>query len=221
MNRLIKGAALLVCASLPTLAAWAGDDVKSTGSQENWVSLFDGSTLSGWTMIVLRPGEQSKWEVVDGALVGTGQASMLFSPRGDYKNFRCRAEIKINDRGNSGMYFRTAKKASFGDGYEAQIDSTHSDPIRTGSIYGMVHIFKQLVPPDTWFTYELEVVDKIRRGKAVPSIKVTVNNEVLYEFLDFSSTFKQGHFALQQHDPGSKVQIRKFEVMELPETPGG
>ena len=29
---------------------------------------------------------------------------MLFSPRGDYKNFRYRAELKINDGGNSGMY---------------------------------------------------------------------------------------------------------------------
>ena len=68
----------------------------------------------------------------------SGQASMLYSPKGDYKNFRFRAEIKINDRGNSGMYFRCpAADGDFGKGYEAQIDSTHSDPIRTGSIYGL------------------------------------------------------------------------------------
>ena len=46
---------------------------------------------------------------------------MLFSPKGEYKNFRVRAEIKINDKGNSGLYFRTAKKPSFTDGYEAQV----------------------------------------------------------------------------------------------------
>ena len=68
-----------------------------------WVSLFDGSTLSGWT----KAGkETSKWEVVDGAIVGTGDSSMLYSPKGDYQNFKFRAEVKINDHGNSGLYFR-------------------------------------------------------------------------------------------------------------------
>ncbi|MEO8495967.1 MAG: DUF1080 domain-containing protein, partial [Planctomycetota bacterium] len=45
---------------------------------------------------------------------------------------------------------------------------------------------------------------------------VTVNDDELFEHLDFALTFKEGHFAFQQHDPGSKVCIRKVEVMELP-----
>ena len=182
-----------------------------------WVSLFDGQTLSGWTKVEGRRGG-SQWEVVDGAIVGSGQASMLYSPKGDYKNFRFRAEIKINDRGNSGMYFRCpVADGDFAKGYEAQIDSTHSDPIRTGSVYGFVHVYKQLVPPDTWFTYEVEVVDKNWRGKVVPHIKVSINGEVLYELVEYTKAWDHGHFAFQQHDPGSKVQIRKIEVMELDE----
>jgi hypothetical protein len=218
MNRMIRGAVFLATACMLPLAAWSADEPASSGSEKGWVSLFDGKTLSGWEMIPLGKDAQSKWEVVDGALTGSGQASMLFSPKGDYRNFRYRAEIKINDHGNSGMYFRTAKKASFSDGYECQIDSTHSDPIRTGSIYTMVHIFKQLVPPDTWFTQEVDVVDKNYRGKIVTSITVKVNDETLYELLDHDRSFTEGYFAFQQHDPGSKVQIRKVEVMELPET---
>jgi Domain of Unknown Function (DUF1080) len=180
-----------------------------------WVSLFDGQTLSGWTKAGGR--SNSKWEVVDGAIVGSGQASMLYSPKGDYKNFRFRAEIKINDHGNSGMYFRCpVADGDFGKGYEAQIDSTHSDPIRTGSIYGFVHIYKQIVPPDTWFTQEVEVVDKNWRGMVIPHIKVWVNGELLYEFLDRTKAWEKGYFAFQQHDPGSTVQIRKIEVQELP-----
>ena len=35
-------------------------------------------------------------------------------------------------------------------------------------------------------------------------------------FLDHGNTWKEGHFAFQQHDPGSKVEIRKIEVMQLP-----
>jgi hypothetical protein len=188
--------------------------------ESGWVSLFDGKSLSGWTVVPL-PGNENdtKWEVTDGALCGSGKPSMLYSPKGEYKNFRFRAEIKINDKGNSGLYFRAAKNPSFTDGYEAQINATHGDPIKTGSIYTQVHLFKAAHQPDEWFTQEVEVVDKPFRGKVVTSITVKVNGEILYQFQDFDRTFTQGHFAFQQHDPGSKVCIRKIEVMELPDTP--
>ena len=183
-----------------------------------WVSLFDGKTLDGWEKIGKEESkEKSKWEVTDGALAGSGTASMLVSTKGPYKNFKYRAEVKINDKGNSGLYFRCTRKPGFSDGYEAQIDSTHSDPIRTGSLYGMCHVYKRIVEPDTWFTYELEVRDDVWRGKNMTRIKITINGDELYEYLDFEKTFKEGHFAFQQHDPGSKVSIRKVEVMELPE----
>ncbi len=185
----------------------------SMADDAKWVSLFDGKTMDGWEVI---GREGSVWEVKDDALAGSGQASMLVNTSGPYKNFRYRAEVKISDGGNSGLYFRTTRRPSFSDGYEAQIDSTHRDPIRTGSLYGMCHVYKQLVKPDTWFKYEIEVRDNVWRGRDNVRIKVTVDDEELYEYLDFAVTFKEGHFAFQHHDPGSIVAIRKVEVMELP-----
>ena len=82
-----------------------------------------------------------------------------------------------------------------------------------------MHIYKELVKPDTWFTQEIEAVDKNYRGQVIPHIKISVNGDVLYEFLDHTKSFHEGFFAFQQHDPGSVVQIRKVEVMELPDTP--
>ena len=178
-----------------------------------WVSLFDGKTLDGWQKV---GNEKSNWEVIDGSISGSGPASMLVTTTGPYKNFRYRAEIKINDGGNSGMYFRTTAKPGFSDGYEAQIDSTHTDPIRTGSLYGMCHVYKQHVKPDTWFNYEIEVRDDVWRGRAITRIKVTIDDNELYEYLDFALTFKEGYFAFQHHDPGSIVSIRKVEVLPLP-----
>jgi len=210
MNRLQKLATL-------TFLGWAlvGVSAPSIGADDDWVSLFDGKTLSGWTKA---GNAASKWEVVDGVIVGSGPASMLYSPKGDYKNFRFRAEVKINDHGNSGMYFRSpTADGDFSKGYEAQIDSTHRDPIRTGSIYGFLHVYKQLVKPDTWFTYEVEVVDKNWRGLQVPHIKVSVDGELLYEFIERTKAWDKGYFAFQQHDPGSRVEIRKIEVKELNE----
>ncbi len=210
MNRLrfrvIGGMLGIMLVALAPACSWAGE----------WVSLFDGQTLSGWTQ---GGGEgRASGRSRTGPSRAPAGRSMLYSPKGDYKNFKFRAEVKISDHGNSGMYFRCPKpNGNFSEGYEAQIDSTHRDPIRTGSVYGFVHVYKQIVPPDTWFTYEVEVVDKNWRGKVVPHIKVSVNGEVLYELVEYTKAWDQGHFAFQQHDPGSKVHIRKIEVMELDE----
>ncbi|PQO39669.1 DUF1080 domain-containing protein [Bremerella cremea] len=195
--------AILAVTSLVSVAS--ADDAK-------WTTLFDGKTLEGWEKI---GNDDSHWEVKDGAIQGTGNPSMLVNTTGPYKNFKYRAEVKINDGGNSGLYFRTTRRPGFMDGYEAQIDSTHTDPIRTGSIYGMCHVYKQLVKPGDWFTYELEVRDDVWRGREMTRIKVTIDGNELYEYLDFEKTFKEGHFAFQQHDPGSKVSIRKVEVLPL------
>lgn len=185
----------------------------SVRSQEGeWVSLFDGKTLDHWEKV---GDDNSHWAVTDGAIVGTGKPSMLVCTKGPFKNFRYRAEVKINDGGNSGLYFRTTRRPGFLDGYEAQIDSTHTDPIRTGSLYGFCHVYPQLVKPDTWFTYEIEVRDDVWRGREITRIKIIVDGKELYEYLDFAKTYPAGHFAFQQHDPGSKVQIRNIKVMQL------
>lgn len=201
---------LLVIAAV-LLAISSSTSIKADDGQ--WISLFDGKTLQGWRKV----GEdQSVWEVKDGAIVSSGTTSMLVTTTVPYKNFRYRAELKINDGGNSGMYFRTPPRPGFLDGYEAQIDSTHTDPIRTGSLYGFCHVYKQHVQPDTWFNYEVEVRDDEWNGRQLTRIKLFINGDELYEYLDFERTFKEGQFAFQQHDPGSKVSIRTVEVMRLP-----
>src|SRR3712207_8807130 len=75
------------------------------------------STLGGWKTY----DGKGQWEVEDGVIHGSGPASHLFSPRGDYKNFRYRAEIKVADKGNSGMYFRTKDRKS------TRLNSSHAN----------------------------------------------------------------------------------------------
>ena len=45
-----------------------------------WVSLFDGQTLSGWIQGGGRG--KSKWEVVDGAITGSGPGVDALQPQG-------------------------------------------------------------------------------------------------------------------------------------------
>jgi hypothetical protein len=172
-------------------------------AKDGWVKLFDGKTLKGWKTF---PSGTGKWKVEDGAIVGTGPASHLFTDK-EFTDLHLRAEVKINDGGNSGMYFRTKFMDKWPDGYEAQINSTHDDPVKTGSLYNRVIVKDKLVKPDEWFTYEV-----IAKGN---HITIKVNGKTTAEYEDKKETFKKGHVAFQQHHEGSEVRIRKVEVKDL------
>ncbi len=204
-------AATLIAFSINSDLCAQGKAKKITNNAK-WISLFDGKTMDGWEKVGKK---DSHWTLEDGALAGSGTQSMLVCTKGPFKNFRYRVEAKINDGGNSGVYFRSARKATFSNGYEAQVDSTHRDPIRTGSLYGFCHVYKQHVKPGAWFTYDIEVRDDVWRGRKMTRIKISVDGNELYEYMDFAKTHGPGYFAFQQHDPGSKVHIRKVEVQPL------
>jgi hypothetical protein len=221
----------------------AADDKSS--ADQGWVQLFNGKDLTGWKLypqpnkrdiqevikkenggrLIAFYGKLRKngqevplWRVQDGLLIGSGPHSHLFTERGDFENFRYRVEAMINDRGNSGQYFRTAFTPEFPQGYEAQINATHADPIRTGSLYpaGRLGKFKEEITvmntaphkPNEWFTQEV-----IANGN---HIIIKVNGKTTLDWKDPLNTYKKGHFALQGHDPGTVVKFKKVEVKELP-----
>lgn len=186
-----------------------GTMIGADSNDEKWVDLFNGKDLTGWKT---HPDDKAKWAVVDGLIVGTGPAGHLFSERGDYKNFKYRMEVSISDKGNSGQYFRTKFGKAFPQGLEAQINSSGGDKVRTGSLYGVKDclVYDQLVKPDTFFVQEVlaqgdHVVIKVN-GKTTVDTKLTGDKAKMVE----------GHFAIQQHDPGSTVKVKKVEVIELP-----
>ena len=201
------------------ISACAEEKKKEEKKSEGWTQLFNGKDLTGWKT---HPKDKAKWEVIDGAIVGTGPAGHLFTERGDYENFDLRFEAMINDKGNSGQYSRAQFAPGFPPGYEAQINSTHGDPIRTGSLYPdyrgkysadekkKMIVLEQLVKPDEWFTQEV-----IADGN---HIIIKVNGKTTVDFVDEKNRFTKGHFAIQQHNDGSVVTIRKAEVIELPAT---
>src|SRR3954468_939562 len=99
-----------------------------------WITMFDGKTLNGW-----KANENPEsWTVRDGTITGDGEKSHLFWMVRQCKNCEFKADVKISDGGNSGMYFRTAWGPGFPKGYEVQVNSTHKDPVRTGSLYNFV-----------------------------------------------------------------------------------
>lgn len=207
---------------------------------KDYKPLFNGKDLSGWKLhpkpsgaieevvakekdgkIIAYDGKLKDgktvalWHVEDGVLVGAGPPSHLFSERDDYENFHYRIEAMINDKGNSGQYFRTQYGPNFPKGYEAQINATHGDKIRTGSLY-MPNVKEVLVlndaphKPNEWFVQEV-----IANGD---HIQIFVNGKKTVDYKDPKKTYTKGHFALQGHDPGTTVKFKKIEVKELPKS---
>ncbi|QJW99200.1 3-keto-disaccharide hydrolase [Frigoriglobus tundricola] len=227
--------------ALSSPASRVGADDKK---DEGWIALFNGKDLTGWKIpnpptgefkdvkevkndagkvtafvgVLKKDGKEvTLWQVKDGTIVGGGPASHIFTET-VADNFHYRVEAKINDKGNSGQYFRTRFEGGFPAGYEAQINATHGDWRRTGSLYpdGRTKLTKsekeicvKVAPhkPDEYFVQEV-VADG-------PHIQIFVNGKKTVDFTDPDNTYKQGHFALQGHDPGSVMTFKKVEYKPL------
>src|SRR5204863_327361 len=95
-----------------------------------WVQLFNGKTLDGWSTW---PQGTVGWEVKDGVLGSAGALTPLYSDRGDYRNFHFRVEAMVNDRGKGVQFGRALFRQGPTAGVGAVLNSTHSD-VKTGSL---------------------------------------------------------------------------------------
>ena len=169
-----------------------------------WIQMFDGTTLAGWEAND-NPGS---WTAKNGTIVGDGDRSHLFYKKEVCENCEFKAEVRLNHAGNSGMYFRAEFVPGWPKGYEAQVDNTHPDPVRTGSLYGFVKVFDQLVQDDTWWTQEITAVGN--------HITIKINGKVTVDFVDEKNSFTKGYLALQQHNKGSVVEYKNLMMRHLP-----
>jgi len=198
-------ASVLALTLFTTCAAAAENDA------DGWRSLFDGKTLGDW-----QPNERPEnWTVEDGAIVGRGERSHLYYMGEPFKNFEFQADVMINEGGNSGIYLHIEHHPEgwFFDGHEVQINNSHEDPVRTGSLWGVVKLYESPVKDDEWFTVHIRVQDQ--------NIVVRVNDKIVVDYtepegIEGPRRLSEGYFALQQHDPGSSVRFRNIRVKRLP-----
>ena len=112
--------------------AFADDEGK------NFVSIFDGKTLEGWTQ---RNGTAT-YEVKDGTIVGTTKAgspnSFLCTDK-LYDNFELVFEVKVHNSLNSGVQIRSQTKGGPQgrvNGPQVEIEASGANGAESGYIYG-------------------------------------------------------------------------------------
>ena len=122
---------------------------------------------------------------------------------------------------NSGIYFHTAYQEGGWPkkGYEAQVNNSHTDWRRTGSLYAIQAVKDVFVKDDEWFSEYIRVEGKriiIKlNDKTVVDYTEPVN--VKREAGNEGRVLSSGTLALQGHDPNSKVYFKNILVKPLPD----
>jgi hypothetical protein len=204
--------------ALLALATDAGSAAEPK-NDDGWITIFDGSSLDGWKA----SEHKDSWTLKDGILTCHGERSHLFyvGQEAPFKNFELKVQVRAAKNSNSGIYFHTEfqEEGWPAKGFETQVNNTYEkDPKKTGSLYGVVNVGEQLVEDDEWWEQHVIVKDKTVTIKVNGKTTVEYTEPDNYKSADpnFARKLGQGTFALQAHDPHSKVDYRSIKVKKLP-----
>lgn len=187
--------------------------------EPGWISLFDGKSLDGWKV----GNNASTFSIQDGAIKVNGPVAHLFYT-GEvkdhrFKNFEFKASVMTKKGSNSGIYFHTEYQEESWPkkGYEVQVNNSHTDWIRTGSLYNISNVKEVYVKDDVWYTEYIKVVGK--------TVTIKINDKTVVEYTEPENVVRpeemagrlisSGTFALQGHDPKSTVFFKDIRVKPL------
>ena len=183
-------------------------------AKDQFVPLFDGKTLKGWTPM---PG--GNWEVKDGAILGTSPKSerrhgILLTNR-EFSDFVIQAKFCVH-KGDSGFYFRSAKvkSAVSVNGFQVEIDTSQE----TGGLYetggrawvkkpSKKAIAERKYEQGKWADLELRAIGR--------NVTVSINGVICSKLKNDKGRTK-GHFGLQLHGGQEMhVEYKDIRIKEL------
>lgn len=186
--------------------------------EKGFVSLFDGKTFTGWKVNTENP---STFSIEDGLIKVAGDRTHLFYDGSvanhNFKNFQLKLKAKTMPGSNSGIFIHTVyqEKGWPNKGYEVQVNQTHEDWRKTGSLYSVSDVKENLVKDNEWYQYDITVKDK--------HVVIKINDKVAVDYTEPDTLpadrgekrLSSGTFALQGHDPKSVAYFKDIEVKIL------
>jgi hypothetical protein len=184
-----------------------------------WIELFNGQDLSGWKV----NENPASFVVEDGVIKVAGPRGHAFYVgevgSHDFKNFELMVELKTMPKANSGIFIHTQYQQNGwpSKGYEIQVNQSHSDWRKTGSVYSFQDVREVYVQDGEWYTEHVIV-----NGSQV-TVKINGNTVNDYdESKDEKRTnglgeksLSSGTIALQAHDPESIIYYRSVKIKLL------
>lgn len=180
---------------------------------EQYTTLFDGKNLDHWDQIA-----GGKWRIEEGVLIGSQGEDWTTDPektgsylrsKKAYGDFELLMQYSINEGGNSGVFFRSAKEKNPAyTGYEMQITDVHGKEANqyNAGIYDLVAPRKNVYKPaGEWNQVRIRMIEH--------HIVIDINGE---RVIDFTGDRRlKGHIGLQNHDDHSVVRFRKIRIRAL------
>jgi len=205
---------LAILLALPVIFLAQTPKGKELLPNEQWVRLFNGKDLTGWTKV----GNES-WTVEDGVIHGKGVSEKYgyLMTEKDYKDFWLSLRFKCEADGNSGVYFHTRFKPGTVDvssGMQFEIDRTPNH--HTGGLYGDDRQwiawpspeFEYVMRPTDWNDMLLKV-----EGNHMICI---LNGVVVLDFTDPKPKSFDGGIALQLHSGGQgDMRFKDIAVRDM------
>jgi hypothetical protein len=174
-----------------------GDAPDGAADAGQWTTLFDGSSLVGWT-----PVGDANWQLADGAVQADSGSGFLLT-NATYDDFDLELEFWVTPDANSGVFVRCAKPQEIGAAtcYEVNIFDQRPDPTyRTGAIVDVAAPSVMLDTGGRWNTYEISA-----RGR---QLIVTLNGQTTVDTQD--GKFAAGPIALQYG--AGRVMFRNVRI---------
>jgi hypothetical protein len=181
---------------------------------EDWIVLFNGKDLNGWTNI-----GHEKWEVENGTLHGLAISKDYGYLETDqsYKDFELSLRFKCEGDGNSGVFFHVWFKPGTPNvtkGPQAEIDCTLGK--HTAGIYEQTRQWivwpapenESVVRRDEWNEYLIKVVGN--------HYITRLNGVVMVDFTDPKPESDDGPIALQLHSGGQgNMRFKDIIIRDL------
>lgn len=181
---------------------------------EDWVSLFNGTDLTGWTEV-----GHEKWVVENGTIHGfatTKDYGYLRTAK-NYKDFQFSLRFKCEGDGNSGVFFRAEFKPGTADvtqGPQFEIDCGVNK--HTAGIYDVGRQWivwpapenETVIRPDDWNEYLVMVVGNRYVAR--------LNGVQMVDFTDPKPKAEDGGIALQLHSGGhGNMRFKDIYIRDL------
>ena len=202
----------LITYSLTIILLVSALGFRSEAPSDEWITIFDGKTLNNWKASE-HPGTFS---IKDGSIQVFGERAHLFYDgpvkNHDFKNFEFKLSVMTTPGSNSGIFVHTAYQEEGwpSKGYEIQVNNSHTDWRRTGSVYALQDVREAPAKDNEWFTQHIIV-----KGN---NITVMVNGKVINDYSEKDpAKITTGTVALQGHDPKSKVFYKDIMIKPLPD----
>ena len=209
-------ATTIALALLAFLTATTGLAMAADGE---WVDLFDGKTLDGFT----QHNGTATYRVEDGAIVGRttpGSPNSFLCTDAAYDDFELEFEVMVDGGLNSGVQIRSRTSKDYNNGrvHGPQVE-IESGPGESGYIYGEATGRGWLSPERTVRdAFKNNEWNKYRVVAVGPRIQTWVNGKAVADLTDLTSS-QAGMIGLQVHGVGDRgpfeVRWRNLRIKDL------